>query len=312
MEPMTDNTEHAGAEAGAGENASPSFDPASMMDSNRDTFPTMLIHDAMQSNKAVGDDSGDEGGKEKEAEAKDNGQEKGIAPSFDFKATPEYREMSEQMSQMKGMIEAFQGVLSKAGGGTAREAAETPDFKDVMSMSEDEFREMQDTDPRALFANMGRQLVHEIKESLKGEFDAKSHTEKRSSALRDFMGKNSEFVDLYRSGAIQGLINENPIHNHISAFYELTLPKIIEKATKELSAKHKAELNEAVKKAKEEAKNSFAVRAGARVLGTGPAAHATRTKEDASADLKNSKTFGGMARALLRRHEARESARSGQ
>lgn len=291
----------------------PGADASVLFPSDRDTYPTILIRDAIKSAQPEGGDKG--GDKDKGTETPSGETEKKTeAPTFDFETHPKYKEMAEKITHLSGAMETMRDLITRMGGPGAERGGgqpdEKPDFIDVMSLPEDKFREMQDTDPRALFANMGRQLVHEIKESLKGELSTQTESEKRASALKEFAGKNPDFIELYRSGAIKGLLESSPLHTPISAFYELSTPKKIEAALKEQAAKHKTELETAVKKAREEEKNSILARSGARVLGSGPAI-SPAAREGVSDELKNSKAHGGITSVLLKRHLAREAARSG-
>ncbi len=184
-------------------------------------------------------------------------------------------------------------VVSAQEASGAAVAVDLP-YVDITTKSDEELLEWQESDPKGYAANLFSQMVNETRKVLAQDAQAlQSQSEaetRKSSALKTvaaFKEKNPDFDPMFKSGQIESFMRENPGHNALSAYYELTASKRTEEAIDKAVKAHEKKLMDQIK-----AKRNITV------LGSGPSSTA-HAEEDST--LKNTTKHGGKLTVLADR-----------
>lgn len=231
---------------------------------------------------------------------------------------PDWQRMIKERDDAKGAMQTMQAkidTLEKIIGGKAapgegaKPDAEKPTFKDITQMSKEELLEWQEDDPKGYAANMKAQVLWEARQELKAEQEAQSaqSTQEQRNALigktfKSFEEKNPDFRPMWDSGELKKFMTENPGHNAISAYHELTFEKRLKAAVDEAVAKTTKEVEERVTA-------NFKAKRNAEVLGTGDGGLPPGPDDDQS--LKDTKSHGGLINTLVERHRQRVAKSAG-
>jgi len=274
-------------ENGAAE-STPAYDAA------RETFPTVLnfTESPGPENKPAG-----------EADKKET-------PAFNLKEDPEFKSVSERAAAFEKEVATLRGqiqALSQRGPDRQPEKEETVDFEDLSGLTDEELRQRFDQSPSKFYGNLLRQARHEVRQDLMGEMTHRSTRERQSSGLQAFAKENSDFMEAYQSGALNDIIEGNPIHNPVSAYLSKALKTL--KETTVPKADHEKAVKEAEERGRKEGEKQAHIREGARVLGRGPAANPVNYQPGTK--IKSEDYGGDSTQALLARHRARRAEAGG-
>lgn len=215
----------------------------------------------------------------------------------ELKGLREFRERTEP--EFKALKETVESLKPE----------EKKDFEDILDMSDEDLKEKFDENPKALMANLARQVRSEVLDEVRTE--NKSAEEQRTQREQEaaiektysgFAKDNPGFDEMWDSGELKKYMDENPGHNAISAFYALSG----QKAETDIKTK----IDEAVKKAQKETEEKmtkqFKLKQHATVLGSGPA---SVPKGETPPELTDSDKYGGVTSVLAKRSLQRDRER---
>jgi hypothetical protein len=211
------------------------------------------------------------------------------------------------------ILQAQVETLTKTLGGDTRGKGRSM----IMDLPDEQLRERFDADPRAVLAEVARQVRDEVTEDITeklekrigaslGAIKEEDDRAQMEMYFNGFRKDHSDFDKFFDSGQIEALMDENPAHNPLSAYYELAAKEAsktdVDKLIKEAVAK-------AVKETKEKTIAEIRAKGGARTLG-GPSSQHAPASEDENLELKDTKKGGGLLSTLTKRSLAREERRA--
>ncbi len=241
--------------------------------------------------------------KDKDAEGKEKGQKKSESVPYE-----RFQEVLDRANKSAEEIDQLKSAIEELKGGKAADKSDNdgykPEFKDMSQMKNEELTDWIEDDPLGFIKNLASQIryetwqdvlaFHEHTSKASQQEKAKSSTQK---AMEDFAKKNPDFVDLKKSGKIKEFLKDNPWHNEISAYYELT------NETRVKTAEEKAK-----EAARKEAEERAKAKQHARVLGAGPSA--SLPSGGLPPELTDTKKRGGLTSVLANRLALRRRAGS--
>lgn len=286
---------------------------SSSEESTGDLVPTMDVAPAaseepsdetLKTDKAEVEEKveGKEEAKPEEAEKVEAKDEKPVKPGDEnrFDKHPRWKEMQRKASKVE-TLEAKIADLEKR---LTQPAQQTPAFKNIFELKDDDLRDQFDENPKEFLKNYGMQIresvLSAVNETYQGKEAEAQERQYHDGLKRTFDGFGEKHEDFWEqwddgNGPIKQFMDENPGHNAISAYLILNQ----DRQEQETQAKVDAAVKEAVDKAKSEwAKNQKAKRY-ATVLGSGPASAPAIGDDDGV--LKDTKKYGGFAAVAAER-----------
>lgn len=218
----------------------------------------------------------------------------------------ERNEAREEVSALKEELAEFRGQMStlmdlvkagKAGKGAEDGDGEEGDYKDITAMSEEELSEWQSRDPKGYAANMLAQVRAELTAEQRNNTarEAQERTREANRKTYDqYVKDNPDFETMWKKGEIQRYIEKHPGHNPLSAHMALTMG---------------ARLEEAIKKKEKEIESNIRAKLKAGTLdGRGSTGIRRMASADDVAELKDTKSKGGIVSAIADRLKAKRAA----
>jgi hypothetical protein len=174
-----------------------------------------------------------------------------------------------------------------------QEAERNKVLDEFMNLDDEDLSEMMINEPAKYRALSMQQLDREQTDRAitnQQMLSQKNHQAKAEGGLKSFFADREDGIAMLKTGEIQNFIKENPAHNGISAYYELTHRKNTEKAVTEAVEKTKKETEERIYKQLKAkgAAGSFATITGSRTV-----------HDDFSAEKSNPEKFGGRKAVAL-------------
>jgi hypothetical protein len=127
--------------------------------------------------------------------------------------------------------------------------AESLPFVNMAQKTDDELQAWLDEKPLNFISNLAAQIQHETILAMREEFGKQERTRSLSTNLQKFADENEGFETMFKAGELKRFADQNPGYDVFSAYYALT------KENREKTVQQK--IDEAVKKAKEEAQKEF-------------------------------------------------------
>lgn len=214
------------------------------------------------------------------------------------KVTSQKNEALERAVRAETELKSLRDGATKEEKNVIDRAPTSPKYKDMAGLTNDELSDWYDDDPKGFLSNLATQIKWEtysdIKQIVDGEFQKRDKTlresdikTKVSGTLDKFKSDNPDFTEMWDSGDIQAYMKENPGHNAMSAYRELTLEKKITQAREE-----------AERETEKRMQKQFEAKQHARVLSAGASPKAS-TGDDA--ELADTDKFGGRTKVLAER-----------
>lgn len=235
-----------------------------------------------------------------------------------FDQHPRFKELNERMKAAEERAiraEAKLEVLDKGDGKGEQDAGEQGwkpifTYEDITKFSDDQIREQMEDKPKEFLTNFFAQAVDETAKVIVSMLNQRDQAQAKEATLSDFAKSHpgdpehgiKGFEDMKKSGEIKDYMKANPGHTVKSAYLEMTLPA----REKAIAARTEAKIKADQEKAAEEARKNKEAKAGARVLGQGPAG---APKGDTGVELKDTKARGGLVNVLAQKIEAMRSQR---
>lgn len=198
-----------------------------------------------------------------------------------FDKHPRFQELMKDRDALKLEIAELKGKVSVA---PKAEVKEVIPYKDIAALTAEQIAEWQSDDPKGFAENLKAQAKYEAEKSIRNEIESRTRRESEQNAIKKtyekFEKDNPDFRKMWDAGEIMAYMEQNPGHNPISAYREMTLEAKIAEAT----AKAK-------KEAEDEVTKRFQAKKKATVLTGGPGSVHVPVEEDHR--FKDSKTHGG-------------------
>jgi len=177
---------------------------------------------------------------------------------------------------------------------------------DFMALDDEELSDMMVNEPKKFRALTAMQLDREQTARARKEYEAnqrRTREEREKSGLASFFKGREDGLELLQKGEIQKFMADNPEHNGISAYYELTSQARAE----ETQAKIDEAVKEATEKAIKETEEKIYKTLKAKGYAGSFASHSgNRTiNDDTSAKVTHPEKFGGRRAVAIERAKAR-------
>lgn len=308
---VTLNTVDAVAESSAAAESRPAFDPDSTGIINTVVDPGVDPDPAVRAESTKGDEL-DKSTDSEKAEEKVATDEDEFTTRFD--KHPRFQELMQERNEARRMAEEARRVaeevrIEKARLEAERELmkkAESPPYKDLTSMTDEEIEEWARSDPKGYAANMYLQIRHEVMNDLRGEIskqeqarDMKVREQRIKSTYDKYEAEHPDFAPMWESGEIMRFIENNPGHNPISAHMAIVRDRDKSLVDSRIKAAVDEAVAKAIKETEERVNKNWQAKRAASVLGGGPASQPIAAGADA--ELSNTKERGGTIAVLASR-----------
>ncbi len=310
------------SDTGSQEKSSTPVNETPILDEGGDLTSTVEFTAASaEDDSSVSDDKDKDLGKEKDdkTDKKGAGKEEGKTGKDDdainrvnltFQQSPRFQELMSEKSEMQGQIKTLTSQVNTLTTKSVEEETEdgAGEYENILSMSDETLVQNFEKDPKGFLANFGRQIYSEVmatvneKDAARDTKTAATTREQEIRTMYDQYGRdNPEFNDMWNKGEIQAFQKANPGHTPISAHQVIVANK---KVADSETAKTTA-VEAAVKQAKEEAKTAQQTKIHAKVIAGGPGNGAVSSQTGPPIELTDTKSHGGLIRALTNRSLAR-------
>jgi len=223
-----------------------------------------------------------------------------------FHEHPRWKEVLEDRNYWRDV--AQKAVAAQPQQQQPAQKEEELDFTDITTLSQDRIRDWQEEDPVGYARNLARQTAYETEKRVEQMLQARARQQQEEEfkgqvnrQLDAYAQKNSDFVQMFNAGTLQQFIAQNPGHNLISAHQMLT------------AEKRQNDLQEAIKKAKEEgrreAEKNYLSKTKIRTIGTPPERAGVATDHNGDDMLKDTKVHGGLVSVIASRLQRQRQAR---
>jgi hypothetical protein len=213
---------------------------------------------------------------------------------------PRFKEVIQQKNTLKAERDSYKTRLEETQARLAAIEAEkekVADAKDLMSLSQEEIHEAFDEDPKNFLADFARSIEKRMLEK-QSEFTTVEQNallqDRVNATFENFEKHNDGFRAMWDSGELKSFMDENPGHNAISAFHELTFEKRVQAAKEE-----------AAKEAEKKVLANLKAKGNAKSLESGPTASRPSGVDD---ELINPEKYGGLTKVLTDRFIKRQAA----
>lgn len=214
-----------------------------------------------------------------------------------FHKHPRFQALIAKNKELESTLNELKRQQQQSGGGSQAGGKESgpPDADQVMAEIARQLEEGEISVSEAL-AKQKQALETGMTAKFQQMLDAKSREVDARQLEQSFLKENPDFVELRDSGELQSLIEANPLHDNISAYYAYKA----EKAAREASEK-------AVKETEERLRKEYTSKRNAASLG--PGASRAATGNTVSPALADTKKFGGRTAVLAERLKALRTGR---
>ncbi len=208
----------------------------------------------------------------------------------DFHEHPRFQELIQSNRELKAQIDALKTQRTQQ--------PEQPKFKNIMAMSEEELFAGLNENPRDFLVNFATQLKTELDQER--AMETQEHTRQATlnqmaEGFERFFTEHPEAKEQWEQGELKTIMDQNPHHNAISAFYEKNFNSMVQ-AREEAARKDERE------KVMSELKAKGRVAPAAKVPGS------PTPNPRMSPELKDPDKFGGTESVLLKRYLERQAS----
>lgn len=173
------------------------------------------------------------------------------------------------------------------------------DGHDSSNLAGAEILDLLNENPNAFLARIKQEVKAELSAAMEKENKERTLNQALDKTFKTFAKEHSDFDDLWEAGDLSAYMEEHPGHNAISAYYAVTA----EAREKELAEK----IEQAKELAKKEAIDLIKIKKTASSIPASPASQAARSP--VAAELRSTKSSGGLVSVLARRSAERTNAR---
>ncbi len=191
--------------------------------------------------------------------------------------TAKNKELETQLQEMQKQLELLAKPESKAPDADPYEARQ----KELQAKLDEGDIGMSE------WATENQKIMNERTEAaIQQALSRQKHESEVNQIQQKFLQENADFIDLRDSGELQAMIDKNPVHDNLSAYFALKSEEAVAKAIKETE---------------ERVRKEFASKRNANSLSSNTAHVPTSGKDPA---LSNTKKYGGMTQVLANRLKA--------
>ncbi len=207
------------------------------------------------------------------------------------------KDLEKSLQEMQGQMQAMAKQASPGGESSDLEAQ----FAEVSRKLEDGDISMSEAlaKQRELIEASSSQRIDSIMQEQQRQAEAARIQEK-------FLADNPDFEELKNSGDLEAIVQTNPLHDMLSAYYAHKAEQVQKESEKQV----KDAVSKAVKETEERMRKEFQSKRNAASL-SDSAAHVPSNSGQA-AELKDTSKFGGVVPALASRLKAMREARAGR
>ncbi len=212
----------------------------------------------------------------------------------DFNEHPRFKELIDQKNQFKEAADKIPALEQKI---ADLEKAPDTQFDNIMSRDDDQIIDDFTNSPKKFLANFAQQLWSEFgnrQQSIQSEQDQRAIQERSNKTLQEFFDGKDDGIAMLNDGRIEKFIADNPGHNAISAYHELSG-----------DSQYKTLVEEAVKTEREKIYKELKAKGNARSFSPGTGGSHKRSNK--SPEMLNPDKFGGRTNVLLQRMQKRQA-----
>jgi hypothetical protein len=228
-----------------------------------------------------------------------------------FDKHPRFQQLIQQNRELKAQVDTLAQTIGARNEGLSdgqlpQQGRPPSDVLDQLlsNKTDEEILEMQAKDPKGFLAAFATAIGNQVQNAVLGQITQRSTESKIEATYGQFAKNHADFDARWADGTIGRFMQENPGHNALSAYHELTSQEAQGKTQKDIDAA----VNKAVVETEKRILAEIRAKGASAVLGAGPATHPAATSPHADPRLAKPKDYGGKTAVLAERLRERRQA----